>query len=334
VVIAIIAILIGLLLPAVQKVREAAARMSCSNNLKQMSLALHNCNDTHNRLPPMAGTFGSAYYAPLMFHILPFIEQDNVVKMAKWSGFTIPLWDTPGPTAGSYLRQTYIKTYVCPTDPTRGLNPATDWFPGDISYGGNFQVFGERRTPPYNAASQLNFASEWDGKGSIPATFADGTSNTIVFGEKLAYCPGTKRNAGAIFQIPSISNGPPNSSNNVGGTWWMRGVFRSGALTGGSISAGTPDSFPGDRLSAVFGGGRAADGTRWYTGIDSMFQSQPAPLTQQGPCDRGVASGYHSGGINIGLGDGSVRFVRAGLNPVTWWSAMTPDRGEVLGNDW
>src|SRR5712691_3599109 len=78
----VIAILIGLLLPAVQKVREAAARISCANNLKQLGLATHNSNDTMGRLPPQAGTYGGAFYGPLFFHLLPYVEQDNTWKMA------------------------------------------------------------------------------------------------------------------------------------------------------------------------------------------------------------------------------------------------------------
>ena len=84
VVIAIIGILISLLLPAVQKIREAAARMQCSNNLKQIGLACHNCQVTQNRFPPQAATFGGAYYAPLFFHLLPYIEQQNVWQMATY----------------------------------------------------------------------------------------------------------------------------------------------------------------------------------------------------------------------------------------------------------
>jgi prepilin-type N-terminal cleavage/methylation domain-containing protein len=77
VVIAIIAVLIGLLLPALQKVREATNRTKCANDLKQLGLALHNVQDTQGRLPPAAATFEGAYYAPLFFHLLPYIEQGN-----------------------------------------------------------------------------------------------------------------------------------------------------------------------------------------------------------------------------------------------------------------
>src|SRR5580658_10424624 len=82
VVIAIIAILIGLLLPAVQKVREAAARAQCENNVKQQALAVHNFADTNGVFPPQAGTAAGAYFAPLYFHMLPYIEQGNIWEMA------------------------------------------------------------------------------------------------------------------------------------------------------------------------------------------------------------------------------------------------------------
>jgi prepilin-type N-terminal cleavage/methylation domain-containing protein len=335
VVIAIIAILIGLLLPAVQKVREAAARTQCMNNVKQMSLAVHNANDANGKLPPLAGTYGSAYYAPLFFHILPFIEQDNTLKAANTGGYIVPMYNTRvPPVTGPFLRTTAIKTYKCPSDPTLNSNIATDWLPGDSSYGGNWQVFGDRTRPDpaplaLTAANYWTaYASAWDGKGSIPGTFSDGTSNTVVFAEKLAYCPGTKRNTGVNFS-------GINPSHNHGGTWWYRGVFNSDTFSGSPPT--TSDSFPGDRLSAVFGGGRGNDGTRWYTGVNSMFQISPRNATSASGishCDRGVASGAHSGGLLVGLGDGSVRMLSANMNAATWWAALTPSGGEVQGTDW
>jgi prepilin-type N-terminal cleavage/methylation domain-containing protein len=313
VVIAIIAILIGLLLPAVQKVREAAARSKCQNNLKQISLACHNANDTFGRLPPVAGNYGGAYLAPLFFHLLPFVEQKNVWDKATLSGFIVPTWNTPGPAAGTFLRQSLIPTYKCPSDPSLGRNQATDWFPGDTCYGGNWNAFGN---PAYNNSTMV--VSDWDGKSSIGATFKDGTANTVLFAEKMAYCPGKVGT---------------NASHAHGGTWWMRGIYSAGSIVNGVPSGGSQDSYPGDRLSAIFGGGYSSlDGTRWYTGTNSKFLVQPKDFDKTtGQCDRGLASSYHPQGLNVGLADGSVRFVTQSIDVANWWAALTPAGGETIG---
>jgi prepilin-type N-terminal cleavage/methylation domain-containing protein len=332
VVIAIIAVLIGLLLPAVQKVREAANRTKCQNNLKQIALGAHNAHVAYNRLPPQAATFGGAYFAPLFFHLLPYIEQTDLYMKAYFLdytavvgtltpnpattiniGFIWPCWESV--SAPIFLKQSRIKVYQCPTDPT--LGNALDWGDGDCSYAGNFLVFGGEkninRVPIIANPPVGNFATVWDGKatlGSIP----DGTSNTIMFAEKLARCDGT---------------GVP------GGNWWMRGVFM-GAQSGGP-GTGADDSYPGDRLSSVFGGGIGTDGVAWLQGINSKFQVQPAnPLNtaaQGGRCDRRLASTSHAV-MQVALVDGSVRVLSGEISAVTWAAVLTPSGGENLAPDW
>jgi prepilin-type N-terminal cleavage/methylation domain-containing protein/prepilin-type processing-associated H-X9-DG protein len=323
VVIAIIAILIGLLVPAVQKVRAAAARIKCSNNMKQFTLATHSCNDSLGRLPPQAGTFGGAYYAPLFFHLLPYIEQDNVWNAASWMDYNAgvgqtnpnpattvnigviwPTWDSVNHNSETWLRQTRIQIYQCPSDPS--LGNGLDWTPGDSSYAGNFQVFG--------GSQNTNSNSNWDGNATIAASFQDGTSNTILFAEKYSRCDG---------------------SGYPGGTWWMRGVYHGYRSFNGTNSAGSDDSYPGDRLSAVFAGGRGTDGTVWVTGTGSKFLVQPGNfLSNPGPCDRRLASSGHTGGMNVALADGSVRFLSRSISGTTWWAACTPSGGDLLGSDW
>jgi prepilin-type N-terminal cleavage/methylation domain-containing protein len=329
VVIAIIAILIGLLLPAVQKIREAANRMKCQNNLKQQVLAAHNCNDTYGRLPPQAGyQFGAAYLAPLYYHLLPFIEQDSLYNMGCYMdpggfvgqtnpnagavinlGFIWPTWDSVNKSSNKWLRQTRIQVYQCPSDVT--LGNGLDWTPGDSSYAGNFLVFGGAQNASV-VPSLANGATVWDGAANIPATFTDGQSNTIMFAEKLSCCNGT---------------GSP------GGTWWMRGVFHG---NNGSAGSGGDDSFPGDRLSAVFGGGIGVDGTAWLQGTASKFQVRPAnPLATAplGQCDKRLASTMHQV-MQVGMADGSVRAINGNISTTTWAAALTPGGGEVLGTDW
>jgi prepilin-type N-terminal cleavage/methylation domain-containing protein len=282
VVIAIIAILIGLLLPAVQKVREAAARMTCTNNLKQLSLGTINAADTNNsRLPPSIGLYpgngtpsANQSNGGLFLHILPFIEQDNLLKA------TLRNPDPDGrngnnPTYSQWTpeaQNAVVKAFGCPSDFTLDANNQKR---GRSSYGINGQVF------------RHNYAWGNVGLSSFPATLRDGTSNTVFFTEKLS------RSA--------TCNGCCN--NYVDNFWPDWGPLIN-----------SPDC----RMPT--------------NGVAAMFQlngsGYPASV------DGGRASGPHSGGIVTALGDGSVRIVTAGANPVTWAAALTPAGGETLGNDW
>jgi prepilin-type N-terminal cleavage/methylation domain-containing protein len=282
VVIAIIAVLVGLLLPAVQKVRDAAARAQCQNNLRQCALATHNCQDAFNHLPPATGWYPgtqSGGWGNVFFHILPFMEQSNVYQATTDGKGNYTAKNVPH--APSTI---VIKTYFCPSDPTGSggnmFDPdyggGTYWAAG--SYASNFQVFGD-------AAGQ-----NWQGYGNIPATIPDGTSNTIFFADKLQVC----------WAIASWDwYGRDWSNPNFAVPMWQKG---------GLFDSVGPASL--------------------------FFVNPPAPWWKNPNCDERKASSYHTSGITVGIGDGSVRFLPVGIGPQTWWSACTPAGGEVLGSDW
>jgi prepilin-type N-terminal cleavage/methylation domain-containing protein len=300
VVVAIIAVLIGLLLPAVQKVREAANRTKCQNNLRQIALACHMTNDAMSKMPPQFGwypSWGSGGFGTLFFHLLPFIEQLNLYNTSLVApGGTVTDGATYQPipgTAGTYdsrstaglIGQVNVKTYVCPSDPSIDWATTNSGWVSIGSYAGNYQVFGLNPiTGYYSTSDNTTDVQNWMGSPRIPTTFVDGTSNTILMAEKFGGC--------SPF---------PN-----GGNIWARW-----------------DDL--DTWQPMFAG--------FVTGASSMFQVQPTPFNETN-CNPAVAQSGHTAGMNVGLADGSVRIVTQGLSSTTWWIAVVPNDGLPMPADW
>jgi hypothetical protein len=189
-VIAIIAVLIGLLLPAVQKVREAAARTSCQNNLKQLGLGTQSFHDTNGALPPAIGHFPSTdtrwqTEAPSVW-ILPFIEQGALFNAIRAQGGI-----NPGGGAIDYNGNSPVvpKTFLCPSDATAASAPGISGstLQSFSEYAVNGHVFGTVTTTVSGGVPVCsNFA--WAGYKNFARDFPDGVSNTIFWIEKVAVC--------------------------------------------------------------------------------------------------------------------------------------------------
>jgi prepilin-type N-terminal cleavage/methylation domain-containing protein len=303
VVIAIIAILIGLLLPAVQKVREAAARMSCSNNLKQLGLAFHNHHDTTGYLPAGGQHWGMApsYGTPIVgtapnltapaaapmdvkeqragwgFQILPYIEQDNIYK---GGGAT---------TVGAQMAQAraaVVKTFFCPSrrGPTAWTQTNSWYIPTTPGTHGQSDYAGSIAN---NSNDNGVIVRTFNGNENIPGTkrrdpirladLADGTSQTLMLGDKK--------------------------------------VFR--AING----------FRGDDNEGYSSG--------WDH--DTVRRTDIAPLPDDGADGDGRFGSRHPGGFMAALGDGSVRFISYSVSccsdTTTFWRLGHRSDGGVLGND-
>jgi hypothetical protein len=336
VVIAIIAVLIGLLLSAVQRVREAANRATCTNNLKQIGLAAHVCQDTYGNLPPVVGAYptptsngykldGSTQRGlgtPFIF-LLPFMEQQNLFDQLLTVS---PLTPTGyGALAWADKYDSYsipVQSYICPSDPSVGPNNtcqqnAGPAYPAATSYAANALAFdkckftpGDDGRPPravLTNASRLSLG--YDGfptppfhYARIPADMPDGTTNTVLFAEKYTFCSTIGDTAYWNGHCPEQS---PGGQLNCGGTNWSDPLLDFFTPVYNVLSTGVIDTT--------------------YTP-----QIQPQFLTN---CDPTRPSGPHTGVIMVVMGDGSVRAVSGTVSPTTWLLANVPNDGEVLPPD-
>ncbi|WP_162273903.1 DUF1559 family PulG-like putative transporter [Mariniblastus fucicola] len=297
VVIAIIGILIGMLLPAVQSVRDAARRTTSMNNLKQLVLALHNADTAMMEMPPMYGSFPAGNdnppYGTVFYHLLPFLEQSNVHALGPDASrsYVVPVLQAPSdPSFGNGIYELDEKV------PAWASSTSNEW--GVSSYSANWQVFGD--------------------EGASFATIRDGASNTILFNEK--------------FAISSREVGDPTHGANL----WGYGVFpptipydysvtmpadhlyassfwaRSGFVNrGGAV----PTSWAGD------------EPWRCRCMLKPEFNVEPTnahPLKSQS---------FSAGIIHMAMADGSVRRATAGVTDPAWSAGETPANGEVLRPD-
>lgn len=282
VVIAIIAILIGLLLPAVQKVRDAAARAKCQNNLKQMGVALHNYHGALEQFPAGIIYKYPYYYWSWMAQLMPYYEQQNLWNQADtwarqpgggypwwpWGGF----WLSPQTPANPALG-TIVKTLICPSDGRENvLLSGPQWggngnvaFTGYLAVGGISADFNN-----YKNAAQIGMLY-WKSQTRF-ADVTDGTSNTLMVGER-----------------------PPSADLQYG--WWFAGAGYDGSGVGDVIL-----------------------GAREYGYAQSLGCPQSKVGFQPGifgnACDQVHFWSPHSSGGNFLFGDGSVKFLTYNANNV------------------
>jgi len=361
VVIAIIAILIGLLLPAVQKVREAAARSTCTNQLKQLGLAVGNFDSTYMKFPslstqfvtpaPAGATNNDSNKASIFTQLLPYIEQEALQKQI--TGNTPTTGGTAGqtwmaPVTGSttnFLRSTAIKIFQCPSDTTLSNGQvsvtiggiAGPW--GATSYVPNSELFGNRQEVVGTAAASATNAKLVSTYSMGGLSNRDGTSNTISFFEQMAACGAGGANGANAWIIPTYA-----ITNSVGTINFSQGRGAAYPIPVATVPA-MPATAPTAATSIAFGGtigtrmavlnaanaatAPAAANARYIHPFPQMTQNNCVRVAGQG----GLANPLHTGSMPVAMGDGSVKSISSGISALTWAWLVRPDDGQVIGSD-
>jgi prepilin-type N-terminal cleavage/methylation domain-containing protein len=340
VVIAIIAILIGLLLPAVQKVREAAARTTCVNQLKNISLAVGNFEGTFTKFPGMStsttATPPDGYNSGFYTQLLPYIEQESLQKLMITNTNT---FIAVAAAAGSLpYSNSAIKILVCPSDTSVSngtLSGGANSGKGATSYVPNTQVFGNSNAAATTAATVV--ASNG---GAIKSTYnmgslsnRDGTSNTITFFEQYACAAsscGSGGNAWASYINIAAVNGAVtvNSITQVG---YPRYANAFGQIITPGTAAGAATTVA---ITPI--GSPSVNRPAWTLG-DTYVHPFPAFTAAQVPVRAypisNIINPLHSGATPVAMGDGGVKSVSSGISAQTWAYLIRPDDGQVLGSD-
>jgi prepilin-type N-terminal cleavage/methylation domain-containing protein/prepilin-type processing-associated H-X9-DG protein len=323
VVIAIIAILIGLLLPAVQKVREAAARAQCANHLKQICLATHNYENAHMKFPNSKRTEGNTTAQEgakgWALEIFPYIEQGNINnnynRASNW-------WELGDPVAETGIVMTHVKILQCPSSPTpnrfqdkndtapRKKGSATDFFPpeglgatfdgllgSDPALGVKPGVLQQAlvSNPSDPVASRINMETR-----TTILMVTDGTSNTILYGE----CAGREDIWRGRTRTAALANkSDPNCARAQGGAW------------------GTNDG--------PFALGKPALWCSTGNAAPTANVAYPGPYKINGSNESGgLYYSFHTGGANFAFADGSIRFISEGTRLWTLGALSTRAGGE------
>jgi prepilin-type N-terminal cleavage/methylation domain-containing protein/prepilin-type processing-associated H-X9-DG protein len=321
VVIAIIAILIGLLLPAVQKVREAAARIKCANNLKQIGLAMHGYMDANNGLPPN-GVFtytGSTVVQTSPWsaasRILPFIEQENLFRNINFAtGYSTQ----PG------ISSSRVGTYICPSevnDRGSGTDPIYGNKNWTINYAVNLGTWGVlTRKASGMQGSDGAFSPN---RCFRPGDFIDGMSNTLGLAEVKSYTPRISVATNTIV----YSSPPPSPVSPADLGAYTLAAFDPTKQThvewvdGKVHETGFTAVYSPNTVVTYSSGGTTYD-VDFITATEANLGDTYAAVTSRS---------YHTGGVNVVLMDGSVRFVSNSIPQATWRALATRAGGEIVG---
>ncbi|MEP3479043.1 MAG: DUF1559 domain-containing protein [Fuerstiella sp.] len=320
VVIAIIAVLVSLLLPAVQQAREAARRTQCKNNMKQIVLAMHNYESTYRVFPGLSST--SEYGFSVQARILPFVDQGNLQNLID---FDIPLMLGSG--GSQFLNPVHVEVagqplplFLCPSEPEPPIfvNDNT----GEGQFAGTSYVVctGDGTDTNYDTRARTN-GMFWQGSAARFRDMTDGASNTLVLSESLM---GNKMDGAGFVTNPER----------------QMARYRGGGLgLAGEGFDSPPGQNPDIAAAAIESGnfdGRGRGSWIWGREHLTTFNTYMAPNSVLPDVHRNgfgwfAARSMHVGIVQVALGDGSVRTVSENVDVGTWRSLGSKSGGEIIG---